>query len=425
VAQFYYQAVNGTGARVKGSVEAVDRRSAITALTEKGNFVSELNVVDRAGGIGGSISADVEASSPSAYILLRQVLSYRSGRVRSKDVLAIITQLSTALRAGLPLLNCLGIILEQQKKPATKNLLTDLSHAVSSGNSLSEAMEKHPHVFSRLCRAMIRVGETGGIIEATSTQLAQLLKRDEQIKANMKNASAYPLFVLSVGLLSVIVVVTWILPKIIGTIIGGAIMLPWPTRLLLAGSGFLKSYGYLLIIAMGAGGYFFKKWIASSSGRVKWDSFKLRLPVFGNVSRSIAVGRFARTLGALTKGGVTILEALSVVRDTLGNELLARQIDDVGEQVKVGKSLAESLGESRHFPELLVQIISVGEQTGKLDELLLNAAETFDSQADAAINRFMAVLPAVLILLLALVVGFIVAATLLPIVVVELSAGGI
>jgi len=119
------------------------------------------------------------------------------------------------------------------------------------------------------------------------------------------------------------------------------------------------------------------------------------------------------------------LEALSVVRDTLGNELLARQIDDVGEQVKVGKSLAESLGESRHFPELLVQIISVGEQTGKLDELLLNAAETFDSQADAAINRFMAVLPAVLILLLALVVGFIVAATLLPIVVVELSAGGI
>ena len=157
---------------------------------------------------------------------------------------------------------------------------------------------------------------------------------------------------------------------------------------------------------------------------MKWDAFKLRVPILGSVLKTIAVGRFARTLGALTKGGVTILEALGVVRDTLGNEWLAREIDEVTEQVKTGTSLASPLGSSGHFPPLLVQIVSIGEQTGRLDELLLNAAETFDGEADAAIAKFIAIFPAVLILLLALVIGFIIAATLLPIVMMSLGPGG-
>ncbi len=167
---------------------------------------------------------------------------------------------------------------------------------------------------------------------------------------------------------------------------------------------------------------FLRKWL-KTSGKVKWDSFKLKLPILGSVLRGIAVGRFARTLGALTKGGVTILEALSVVRDTLGNELLGREIDKVAEKVKAGASLGGPLGASGHFPPLLVQIVSIGEQTGKLDELLLNAADTFDDEADAAIDRFTAIFPAALILLLALMIGFIIAATLLPIVMMGLGTG--
>jgi type II secretory pathway component PulF len=170
--------------------------------------------------------------------------------------------------------------------------------------------------------------------------------------------------------------------------------------------------------------YYLRAW-AKSRGRIKWDAFKLKIPVLGSVLRTIAVGRFARTLGALTKGGVTILESLGVVRDTLGNELLAREIDEVTEQVKSGTSMAGPLSSSGHFPPLLVQIVSVGEQTGKLDELLLNAADTFDEEADAAINRFVAIFPAVLILLLALVIGFIIAATLLPIVMMQLGGGAL
>ena len=187
----------------------------------------------------------------------------------------------------------------------------------------------------------------------------------------------------------------------------------------------LSSLIHGIVIALViAGLYYLRRW-TKSKGRIQWDSYKLRIPILGSVLRTIAVGRFARTLGALTEGGVTILEALGVVRDTLGNELLGREIDSVAEKVKRGESLAGPLGESGYFPPLLVQIVSIGEQTGKLDELLLNAADTFDTEADSAVNRFMAIFPAILILLLALVVGFIIAATLLPIVTMSLGAGTI
>ena len=185
---------------------------------------------------------------------------------------------------------------------------------------------------------------------------------------------------------------------------------------------FTTPQGWVAMILIVAGFTYFKKW-SRTNGRLQWDSFKLKIPVLGNVLRTIAVGRFARTLGALTKGGVIILEALAVVRDTLGNELLGREIDIVAEKVKRGESLAEPLSASGYFPPLLVQITAIGEETGKLDEMLLNAAETFDSEADSALNKFMAIFPALLILMLAVIIGFIIIATLLPIVTMQLSGG--
>jgi len=416
--QFSYKAVDKGGGHITGIIEAADRRGAVASLTDKGQFVIEL--AEKAQ------TAVVDSEKKVSLDLLRFV-RFGSRRVSSKDVLAMTTQLSTALRAGLPLLNGLELIREQQHKIAMKNMLDDIVQAVSSGQSLSEAMAKHEKIFSPLYLSMIRVGETGGILEQTTAQLAGILTRDEKIKTNMKNASAYPIFVLCIGLASVTIIITWILPTIIGTISESGALLPWPTRMLLGISGFTKAlftkvYGWIILALIGAGVYYLRRW-KRSEGKIKWDTFKLRIPVLGSVLRTIAVGRFARTLGALTKGGVIILEALSVVRDTLGNELLGREIDTVAEKVRRGESLAEPLSESGYFPPLLVQIVSIGEQTGKLDELLLNAAETFDSEADSAINRFMAIFPALLILLLALVIGFIIAATLLPIVVMTVGGG--
>jgi type II secretory pathway component PulF len=419
--EFSYKAVDESGGHITGTVEAADRRSAVVTLADKGRFVIELNE-------GGHLPAAVdEEFGVFAAIGLGKILRFGSHRITGKDVLAVTGQLSTALRAGLPLLNGLEIIRNQQHKTALREIFDDLVESVRQGQSLSEAMSEHEKIFSTLYLSMIRVGETGGILEQTTTQLVGILSRDEKVKTNMKNASAYPIFVLSLGLISVVVIITWVLPGILRTIIGGVEVLPWPTRVLLALSEFIKAlfttfYGWLTVALVAAAVYYFRKW-TRAEGKIKWDAFKLRIPVLGSVLRTIAVGRFARTLGALSKGGVAILEALSVVRDTLGNELLGREIDRVAEEVKKGEPLASGLGESGHFPPLLVQIVSIGEQTGKLDELLLNAADTFDDEADAAINRFIAILPAVLILLLAVVIGFIIVATLLPILMMGFGTG--
>ena len=411
---FSYKAVNRAGGHITGTIEAADRKGAVAGLLEKEQFVIEL--------AEGKSAPDGE-SGDIALPNLTGFIKLGSRRITGKDILAMTSQLSAALRAGLPLLNALEIICEQQHKIVMRDMMSGLVESVSSGQSLSEAMAKYENIFNPLYLSMIRVGETGGILEQTTAQLMGILERDEKIKTSMKNASAYPIFVLSLGIVSVIVIITWILPNILDTISGGEMVLPWPTKVLLALSSFLKTYGWLVAIAIAVVWIYLTKW-TKTKGRIQWDTFKLRIPILGSVLRTIAVGRFARTLGALTKGGVSILESLSIVRDTLGNELLGRGIDDVAENVKAGTSLAEPLARSGYFPPLLVQITSIGEQTGELDELLLNAADTFDAEADAAIAKFIAIFPAVLIMLLALVIGFIIAATLLPIVIMELGGAG-
>ena len=415
--QYSYKAIDQSGGHIAGVVEAVDRRSAVTALTGRGHLVTE--IVEKGQHRDGAAASASGLSLPN---LTRR-------RVSSKDILAVTTQLSTAVRAGLPLLNCLDLIRKQQHKPGMRGVFDDLVKSVNGGKSLSEAMAEHKAVFSPLYISMIRVGETGGILEQTSTQLAMILAREEKVKTNMRNAAAYPIFVLAIGLISATIIVTVILPKILATVDIAAVALPLPTRILLGASDFIRalftSFAGWAVLLMTVAGLILFRWWTRTTGRFAWDSFRLKVPVLGSVLRTTAVGRFARTLGALTKGGVTILEALGVVRDTLGNEVLARQVDRVAEEVKRGESLAHPLEASGDFPPLLVQIVAVGEQTGKLDELLLNAAETFDSDADASINRFMSIFPAFLILVLALIVGFIIAAALLPIVNMSLQAGAI
>jgi type IV pilus assembly protein PilC len=402
VGKFIYKAIDKSGEHITGALDATDRKSAVAALTGQGHFVTELSENTKV--------KNWESIIPS--IDLRK-LKFGS-RVSGKDILAMTTQLSTALKAGLPLLNGLELIHQQQSKSGMKEMLSDLISQVSSGQALSDAMEKHPKIFSPLYISMIRVGETGGILEQTTAQLSGILQRDEKVKTNMKNASAYPIFVLIIGMIAVTIIITWILPQILKTIVSTGATMPLPTRILLSMSHFMRNvfttaFGWIVIILVVSGFLYFKRW-SKTKGRLKWDGFKLKIPILGNVLRTIAVGRFARTLGALTKGGVIILEALAVVRDTLGNELLGKEIDIVAEKVKRGESLAEPLSVSGYFPPLL--------------EMLLNAAETFDTEADSALNKFMAIFPALLILALAVVIGFIIVATLLPIVTMQMTGVG-
>ncbi len=406
MATFEYTGVDSSGQSINGTIEAVDRKVAIAELSARGQFASELS----------EKASQTEAGRD-------QGLSFNFGgsRVNDKKVLEMTSQLATALKAGLPILKALEILRSQQKNERMGELLDELSAAVSSGQSMSEAMARHPDIFSTLYVSMVRVGETGGILDKTMQQLTGLMSREIKIRSNLSSALAYPLFVLTVGFASMIVILVWVLPKIIKTIGMAPEMLPLSTKMLMGLSHFLLSFGWLVGIGLVIGFYAFAKWKKSPEGKLAWDRFKLKLPLFGNILRTLSVGRFARTLGALTASGITILEALQVVRDTLGNEALAIQIDEVAAKVKTGANLADPLEESGVFPGLLVQIVAMGEQTGCLDELLLSAADTFDEQADSVVSRFMAIFPALLILALALVIGFIIMATLLPIMTMDMS----
>jgi general secretion pathway protein F len=406
LALFEYTGVNSSGQSVQGAVEAVDRKAAIVELSSRGQFASDL------------IEKEGQATEGNAETFS---FDFSRSRINDKKVLEMTSQLATALKAGLPILNALEILKSQQKNERMFELLDELSIAVSSGQSMSEAMAKHPDIFSVLYISMVRVGETGGILDKTMQQLVMLMSREVKIRSNLIGALIYPLFILMVGLISMVAILVWVLPKIINTIGMESSMLPLPTKILMGLSHFLLSFGWLVAIGLVLGVYAFVRWKRSPQGQLGWDGFKLKLPLFGNVVSTLSVGRFARTLGSLTASGITILEALKVVRDTLGNEVLAQQIDEVSTKVKTGSNLADPLEESGLFPALLVQIVAMGEQTGCLDELLLDAAETFDEQADTVVSRFMALFPSLLILGLALLIAFIIMATLLPILTMDLS----
>lgn len=407
MANFTYTAIDNNGAQIKGTIDCSDEKGAISQLASQSIFVTDIN---KSSSSKAALSASDTASSLTG-----------STGISNKDVLAMTTQLGTGLKSGLPLLNCLEIIRDGQHKKSMHSMLNNLCDSVRSGKSLSQAMESQGKIFSPLYVSMVRVGETGGILDQTVEQLANLLAREEKVKSSMKTAATYPALVLAIGLISAFVIIRFILPKMLDSITGGEAMLPWPTRAMLSLSDFFSSYGWFIFVIIIATILLFIKWKSTHSGRRIWDGIKLNIPVLGPVLVSIAVGRFTRTLGSLSRCGITILDALKVVRDTLGNEVLAMEIDKVTESVCAGQPLAQPLEESDKFPPLLVQIVSIGEQTGKLDELLLNAAETFDVEADTAINRFMAIFPAALILLLALVIAFVIAAALLPIIAMDLS----
>jgi type II secretory pathway component PulF len=406
VNHFTYKALDRQGQPVSGVIEAVDRKSAISLLAEKGQFVIDLATGDKKA---------VESTIEAAFV---------RSRVGSRELVQMTEQMMTALKAGLPVLQTLQIIAKQQHKPALRSLLEELAGDVKAGRSLSEAMARHPEVFSPLYVSMVQVGETGGILEETMEQLVRLLQREQKIQGSLKSASIYPLFVLTLGLISVTIVLVWIMPQLLEAMDIEYAALPLPTKVLMGISHFLVYWGWLAALATGAGVYLFMRWKATAKGRFQFDAFKLKSPLLGKVLRTLAVGRFARTLGALTKCGIPILESLAVVRDTLGNAVLEREMDRVAESVKTGSSLAEPMEQSGLFDPLLVQIVSIGEQTGKLDEMLLQAAATFDEQADTVLQRFMAIFPALLILILAAIVFFLIASILLPILGMDLSVYG-
>ena len=410
MARFHYIALDADGRNITGETEAPGRGEAIALLAERSVYVTDISERDGKG----------DGKGASLFRLPGR------RRVPPRSRAAMLRQLATALQAGLPLLSALRVVEQQAEGGALRTLVSDLGERVQSGESLSEAMAAHPRDFSPLEASMARVGETAGVLEEVMGYLSDFAERDVEIRERVRSAAVYPAFVLVLAAVSAVIVVTTILPRVMATVTEsiGTAALPAPTKILMNLSYFLRDYWWLLGGGLALGIWAFWTWLARPGGRLAFDRFKLRVPVLGTALRRIAVARFARTLGTLSKSGIQILEALQVLRDTLGNEALAQKIDQVASDIKQGQSIAEPLRQTGQFPPLLIQVIAMGEKTGRLDELLLQTADAYERETAAAIGRVMTLLPAVLIVLLALIVAFVLAAVLLPIVNMETSIPG-
>jgi len=400
---FRYQAIETTGAPVAGTIEAEDRKAALRLLGERGLFPSTLELCVAPGGGGASAAAKTNLD-----------LTIGKG-VGRKQITAFTREISALLAAGIPIPQALEGLGEQEEIPMLRATILGISDAVRKGTSLSTALDGHPKLFSKLYVNMVRVGEEGGVLPKVMADLADLLEHEDEVRGEVVAAVSYPVFVLCFGLFSVTILLTVVLPRLFTMLQQTLTVLPLPTLILLKTSGFLHHYWPWLLAGLAAAAAGLHWYVRRPEGAEAWDQIKLRLPLTGPLLRSAALGRFARTLGTLVKSGVSLLPALKIVENTIGNRVLARQIALVAEETRGGNSLAAPLRKLGIFPRSVVQMIDVGEETGRLDEMLLKVATIEERHMRARTKTLISLLAPILILVVGGIVGFVVVAVLLPI----------
>jgi type II secretory pathway component PulF len=407
---FRYQAIEVNGTAVKGVIEAEDRRNALQILSQRGLFPSSLEISSTAGSTAGVTTA------PSVTVAETKKADFRLGaRVKRKEITAFTREMAALLGAAIPIPQALEGLGEEEENLALREVVRKISDAVRTGVSFSAALDEHPRLFSKLYVSMVRVGEEAGVLPKVMSDLAELLEHEDEVRGEVLSAVAYPMFVLGFGIFTVVILLTVVLPRLFSMLEEMLQILPLPTLILLRTSGILhKHWPWMLIVMVGA--IFGLRWyFRSPEGALVWDRLKLRLPVMGSIFRAAALGRFARTLGTLVKSGVSLLPALKIVENTIGNLVLAKLIAQVSEETRGGDSLATPLRKLGIFPKTVIQMINVGEETGKLDEMLLKVADIEERHMRARTKTMISLLAPALILVVGAVVGFMVIALLLPI----------
>lgn len=392
--QFYYQATTPHGKLVEGMMEAGEERVVISHLHEQGYL--PLRVV---------VPNQQKAKSPLS-ISLPTLLG--KGAVRQRDLLVLTQELATLVAAGLPLDRALSVLAGLTEKAELKKAVNAILRFVQQGKSLAEALAEYPKIFPPLYVNMVKAGELGGFLETALQRLAEYLERSQQVQDEIKSALTYPILLTIVGGFSVVILLTYVLPKF--TVLLGDLgqALPTSTRILMSISHGLRAYWWALLLA-GVGGWFgMQRYLATPQGRLAWDRWRFGLVIVGQLLRKREVARFARTLGTLLKSGVPLLQALEVVQEIAGNEMVKRALKEVRVGVREGHGIAAPLSRSGVFPTLALQMVSVGEETGRLDDMLIRVAEYYERDSYTSIKRLTALVEPVLILVMGLIVGFVV-----------------
>jgi general secretion pathway protein F len=396
---YKYKAVTAEGEIVEGEMEARAQPAVIERLQALGY------VPIRADEIKSSVGGDT-----SWLGFLRG-----SDRVSQKDVTIVTQELATLLRAKLPLDRALEILIEVSPNAVVRRLLTRVRERVHDGATLSAAMEAQKGVFSRLYLNMLRVGEASGALDLVLIRLAEYLERARELRETVTSALIYPAILLCVAGLSVIVLLVFVVPQFQQLFDDAGKELPLATQIVIGVGDFLRAYGWTLLLAVIAATWYMRKQLDAPASRQRWDIRFLKLPLVGELITKLEVARFSRTLGTLMSNGVPLLTALSIVKETLTNTALAESMSGVAENLKQGRGLAQPLMEVAAFPRFAAHMVRVGEETGHLDEMLLEVAEVYDKEVRSTIKRLLALLEPVLILGLGLIIAGIIMSILVAI----------
>jgi len=339
----------------------------------------------------------------------------RMGAIKMRDIVIFTRQFSTMINAGLPLVQALDILANQSENPALKDVTRQVVFDVESGNTVADALRKHPKAFSELYVNMVAAGEAGGILDTILMRLAVFMEKNDALVRKVKGAMIYPGVIMSVAAIAITVLLVFVIPTFQTMFASANIALPLPTRIVIGLSHALKTYWYVLVGLIGGSVYALKTYYATPNGKLTIDRTMLKAPVLGDVLRKSAVSRFTRTLGTLISSGVSILDGLEITAKTSGNRVIQDAIMESRASIAGGETIAAPLKKSQVFPPMVISMIAVGEQTGGLDEMLTKIADFYDEEVDAAVSGLLALMEPVMIVFLGVVVGGMVIAMYLPI----------
>ncbi|AXA35704.1 Type IV fimbrial assembly protein PilC [Candidatus Sumerlaea chitinivorans] len=398
--EYTYEALDKSGRQVKGIIEASSEEVIIEKLRNMGYYPLSVKLHK-----GKATQVDILALPG-----LRNIFH----RIKRKHVTTFTRQLATLIDAGLPIMRSLKILEEQVESVVFKDKIAQIARDIESGSTLSDALAKHPKVFDSLYVNMVRAGEMGGVLEAILNKIADFLEKRQAIMGKIRSAMMYPVIVsvLATGIVAFILL--FIMPKFKEIFDQLGAELPWLTQVLIDASFILANYWYWVIACLIVIYFILKKINQTREGKYVFDVIKLKLPVFGELFRKTAIVRFAGTLATLITSGVPILQALDIVRETSGNEVVTRAMDEVYESVKEGETIHEPLSRCPVFPPLVVHMVAVGEETGAIDQMLNKVAEAYEREVDDMVNAMASLLEPLMIVFLGVIVGVIVVALYLP-----------
>ena len=396
---FAYRAADRRGETIDGVMEAADARAVAERLQRDAYFPIRIAPQGQPRRLLGLAWPDLGR-----------------GRVASRDLVSFTQQLATLVEAGLPLDRALAIQVELAPTARLRAILGDVLRTVQGGSSLADALGKHhPRPFSRLYINMVRAGEKGGVLETTLRRLAGFLEESQEFHDALVSALIYPVLLTGVGAAAVVFLMAFVIPRFAAIFKDLGATIPLPTLILLEASGIVQHYWWLLALVTVVGVLASRMVLATPRGRLGFDQLLLRLPIAGEVIVKTEVARFTRVLGTLLRSGVAMIPALTLVKEMLANQVLARAVEGLGDGARRGAGLAQPMAETRAFPPLAVHMVRVGEETGRLEDMLLQVAATFEADTRKLVKRLIALAEPCIILVMGLVVGFIVVAMLMAI----------